>query len=62
MKHNEATFPLSPPSWTWGDTPATVSEAPGDSAQETESRGHRTVSCWTELPSRRWLIQASRSR
>ncbi|MDP6633858.1 MAG: hypothetical protein QGG42_03090 [Phycisphaerae bacterium] len=60
MNRNDATFPLSPPSWTWDQTPASVSEAPSDLAPQTKSRSRRCVSCWTELPSRRWLVQASR--
>ena len=60
MKQEEATFPLSPPSWTWDDTPTTASAASDDSARKTESRRSKTVSCWAELPSRRWLVQASR--
>ncbi|MDP6543082.1 MAG: hypothetical protein QGH60_03770 [Phycisphaerae bacterium] len=60
MSHNDATFPLSPPSWTWDQTPTDASEAPADSAPKTESRKRRCVSSWAELPSRRWLVQASR--
>jgi len=60
MSHNEATFPLSPPSWTWGVAPKDASEAPDDSDHKTEPRGQKTASCWNELPSRRWLLQASR--
>ena len=59
MTRNEATFPLSPPSWTWGDTSVVV-EAPDDSDLKTEFHGRKTIACWTELPSRRWLVQASR--
>lgn len=60
MGHNEATFPLSPPSWTWGVAPTSASEASDDSDQKTKPRRRKSALCWNELPSRRWLIQASR--
>ena len=60
MSNNEATFPLSPPSWTWDPAPAASPDALDDAAPKAKSRSHG-VPFLTELPSRRWLVQASRS-
>ncbi|MCP4377173.1 MAG: hypothetical protein GY794_13485 [bacterium] len=60
MKQDDTTFPLSVPSWTWGEAVATMPEPVGETAHETEHHPHKIAMCWNELPSRRWLVQASR--
>ncbi|MDP6047710.1 MAG: hypothetical protein QGH94_01980 [Phycisphaerae bacterium] len=60
MSLNDTTFPLSSPSWTWDQASGSVSDAPDDSAQQTKAHGRKCVSSVPELPSRRWLVQASR--
>ena len=60
MEHDDTTFPLSVPSWTWGQAVATMPDSVDDIARETEHRPRKIAVCWNELPSRRWLVQASR--
>jgi len=60
MSFNDGTFPLSSPSWTWDLLPTAAPEAYEESAPRMKFHGRQCVSSVPELPSRRWLVQASR--
>jgi len=59
MKDGNTTVPLSPPSWTWGNPEAGGPETRNEAAAKTVF-GELVEASETELPSRRWLIQALR--
>ncbi|MBT3201013.1 MAG: hypothetical protein HN350_14010 [Phycisphaerales bacterium] len=60
MTQEDTTFPLSAPSWTWDLLQTSPAESGNDKTPQTKPRKHRCVSSVAELPSRRWLMQASR--
>ena len=62
MEQGNDTMPLSPPSWTWEALGAAESKVDASNAAAAEHGVGSVVPYWAELPSRRWLIEASRSR